>query len=243
MSRQITLTAWAALLLLPYGSARPADDGPEPDVNLVEKFDGKMSLKWQVLREDVKRHSLKTNKGKLTITTQKGTIHAEADRTAPKAKNLFLLKNPVEKGDFEVSVCVSGFTPAQYYQQGGLICYDDDDNYVKFTYEYNGGMGKPDLVLVREVGAKSQHDRAEAPDGKTVWLRLTRRGEKYEFASSGDGKKWVVHGERVWREKGPPKVGLIAKNGGVDAPEVDVCFESFRLRGLPMAKKEKKAKE
>ena len=38
-------------------------------------------------------------------------------------------------------------------------------------------------------------------------------------------------------------VGLIAKNGGVDAPEVDVCFESFRLRGLPAAKKEKKPKE
>jgi hypothetical protein len=61
-----------------------------------------------------------------------------------------------------------------------------------------------------------------------VWLRLTRRKDKYEYASSGDGKKWTAHGEAEWREKGPAKVGILAKNGPTDAPETDACFEDFR---------------
>lgn len=231
----------AALACAPAAADGRGDD-PEPDVTLVERFDGKLGLKWEVLREDAKRHSLTKNKGKLTVTTQKGTIHGDAERAAPKAKNVFLVRNPLASADFEVSVRVSGFTPAQHYQQGGLICYDDDDNYVKLTREYGGAAGRSDVVMVREAGGEPQHDRADAPAGaKAVWLRLTRRGERYEFASSDDGKKWAVHGEQVWRAKGPPRVGLIAKNGGVDAPEVDVCFDSFRLRGLPTKVKEKKA--
>lgn len=248
MSRQKMLTAWGVLLalvlLLGAGSVplfeslasrgvaadTSAKDEPEPDATLAEPFDGKLRLKWTVLRPDEKYYSLKKNKGKLTITTQRGTIHAEADRNEIKAKNLFLLSNPSTKSDFELSVCISGFTPKESYQQGGLICYDDDDNYVKFTYEHTC------LVLLRETEAKSQIVRTDFSSDGNVWLRLTRRGEKYEYASSADGKKWTVHGEHSWREKGPAKVGLIAKNGGSDAPEVDVCFESFRFRRLPKAK-------
>lgn len=234
--------ALSVLLLSPvlqFASVRAADD-PEPGVNLVEKFAGKLALKWQIVREDNKRHSLTKNKGKLTITTQKGTIHADAEKTAPPAKNLFLINNPLIREDFEVSVCLSGFTPTQHFQQGGLICYDDDNNYIKFTMEFNGGIGKPDLVILKEIDSKSDFERANAPESKTIWLRLTRRGDKYEYASSPDGVKWTSHGMRNWREKGPPKIGLLAKNGGVDAPEVDVCFESFRMRSLPTKAKDKK---
>jgi RNA polymerase sigma factor (sigma-70 family) len=258
MSRQKLLTGWAIVLavavllgggsvplfnfIAPRGVAADVakEVEPEPDPTLVEPFDGKLRLKWKVLRPDEKRYSLTKNKGKLTITTQRGTIHAEADRTEIKAKNLFLLNNPSPKKDFEVTVCISGFTPKEIYQQGGLICYDDDDNYVKFVYEFSSFTNAACLGVVSETAAKSNIEHFDAPkDSKKVWLRLTRRGEKYECASSGDGKKWTVHVQRAWGEKGPAKIGLIAKNGGTNAPEVDVCFEDFRLRPAPAPAKEK----
>ena len=68
------------------------------------------------------------------------------------------MNNPFVRGDFEASVCVTGFTPKQYYQQAGLICYDDDDNYFKFTYEYNAAKTRPHLVMLRE---HAKHDRVE----------------------------------------------------------------------------------
>src|SRR5262249_24256216 len=147
----------------------------EPDPALAESFNGKLRLRWTVLRPDEKRYSLRKNKGKLTITTQRGTIHADADRTEIKAKNLFLLNNPYGRNaDFEVSVCVSNFTPKESYQQGGLICYDDDDNYIKFVYEYSASKMAACLGIVSETDAKSKIEHVDPPaDAKTVWLRLT----------------------------------------------------------------------
>jgi RNA polymerase sigma factor (sigma-70 family) len=254
MSRQKMLTAWGALLavavvlgggsvplLHSLGSRGEAadvakEDEPEPMLN--EPFAGKLRLKWAVVRPDEKRYSLTKNKGKLTITTQRGTIHAEADRTEIKAKNIFLVKNPYGRnGDFEVSVCVSGFTPKEIYQQGGLICYDDDDNYIKFVHEFSTVKNASCLGLVSETDAKSKIEHLDPPaDTKTLWLRLTRRGENYEAAASSDGKKWTVYPKRAWGNKGPAKIGLIAKNGGTNAPEVDVCFEAFRVRKVAAAK-------
>jgi regulation of enolase protein 1 (concanavalin A-like superfamily) len=189
-----------------------------------------------------KRASLTKNKGKLTITTQQGSIHADQDKgKAVKAKNIYLIDNPLAADqDFEVTLCLSGFTPKQSYQQAALICYDDDDNYIKWSYEYNWQKGSgTGLILVRETGAKVEHDRAETPKGKKLWLRLTRRGGDYEYSSSGDGKKFTVHGEKAWGTKGPARIGLLAKNGGVaGVPEVDVCFELFELRSPPPPKKD-----
>jgi cytochrome c len=241
MSRQWFLLAVVSLLVLPMVPLGRADEAqPEPPV--VEPFDGKLRLNWKILRPDEKRWSLKKNKGKLTIITQRGTIHAQADRNEIKAKNLFLINNPYSRtADFEVSVCISNFTPKQLYQQGGLICYDDDDNYIKFTCEFNNVKGGDmDLVLVRETESSPEHDRVTVPaDSKKIWLRLTHRKGNYEYASSTDGKKWTVHGVRTWaREKTPAKIGILAKNGGTDAPQVDVCFEDFRMRSeVPVRKK------
>ena len=69
-------------------------------------------------------------------------------------------------------------------------------------------------------------------------MRLTKRSDKYEYAWSKDGDKWVVGGERAWGDGRPKRVGLIAKNGGSkDAPEIDAAFEYFELRPVPLAKK------
>ncbi|MBY0229933.1 MAG: DUF1349 domain-containing protein [Gemmataceae bacterium] len=216
-----------AFVLLPVAGA-----DPEPGVS--EPFDGKLRLKWTVVRPDEKRWSLKKNKGKLTITTQRGSIHGTTAKDL-LARNLFLLKNPFGRNaDFQVSVRVDVFAPAAHYHQGGLLLYDDDDNYVKFTCEYNGGKkGKRILVMMRETGGKPEHKTADAPtEDKPFWLRLAKRKNAYEYASSPDGKKWTAHQTWEWGGKGPAMIGLMAKNGGTDAPEIDVTFADFQARPL-----------
>jgi regulation of enolase protein 1 (concanavalin A-like superfamily) len=215
---------------------RAADEPePEPEPGIREPFNGKLRLKWTIIRPDDKHWSLKKNKGKLTITTQRGSIHGETPK-ADLAKNLFLIKNPFSRSaDFEVSVCVSGFKPSAHYHQGGLLLYNDDDNYIKFTCEYNTEMkDNRILVMMRETAASPEHKLAGPPVGaKKFWLRLTKRKNKYEYASSADGKKWTTHQAWEWGKKGPAMIGILAKNGGTNAPEIDVVFEDFRARALP----------
>jgi beta-xylosidase len=233
MSRHRFLLACVSLIVLlvvPPGRA----DEVQPEPAVVEPFNGKLRLNWKVLRPDAKRWSLAKNKGKLTITTQKGAIH-KADRNVTKARNLFLISNPYGRtADFEVSVCVSDFKPTAIWHQAGLLLYDDDDNYHKFVWEYNGEQGGTHLVLIREFKGSPDHRHAPAPEnaGK-VWLRLTRRKDRYEYASSGDGKKWTTHGDVEGGEKGPAKIGILAKNGWTEAPDIDACFTDFRARPLP----------
>ena len=104
-------------------------------------------------------------------------------------------------------------------------------------YEYDGKSGQQ-FVLVAEADGTPTHERpTESESGlKKYWVRLTKRGDKYEYAWSKDGDKWVVGGERTWGNGEPKRIGLLAKNGGhKDAPEADAAFEFFELRVLPAA--------
>jgi regulation of enolase protein 1 (concanavalin A-like superfamily) len=223
-----------------------ADPDPEPEppaLVMTETFRGKLHLRWKPVRPDPKAVSLTKNKGKLTITTQRGSIHAdEVSRKDPPARNIYLVENPLsEDADFEVTTCIAGFAPKQQYQQAGLILYNDDDNYLKWAYLFSYVKGgSVALGLVRETKAKTEHDHVDAPAKADVklWLRLTKRKNKYEYASSTDGRKFDAHGEREWGDKGPARIGILAKNGGIGGvPEVDVCFERFELRSPPPPKK------
>lgn len=198
-----------------------------------EGFDGKLRLNWKPVRSDETHVSLTAHRGKLTITTQRGTIHGDAKAAGePSAKNLFLIDNPLSKdADFVMTTCISDFTPTVSYQQAGLLCYDDDDNYAKFSYEPNGKGGQL-FILVLETEAKPQHFPAvEVSDLKRVWMRLTKHGNSYEYATSTDGKSFTVHGAQEWGDGAPKKLGLVAKNGGPDGvPEIEAQFDFFELR-------------
>jgi len=117
------------------------DDAPGIAL-LRDVFHGKFALNWEIVRADKEHFSLTKNPGKLTITTQRGSIHGDQDHDPQsegiRAKNIFLVRNPVaEDTDFSITLAVSKFKPTTYYQQVGLICYDDDENYVKWSYEYS----------------------------------------------------------------------------------------------------------
>ena len=206
----------------------------------LDAFDGKRGLKWKPVRPDPTHVSLTKTPGALTITTQRGSIHGAETKDefggGVKAKNLYLIDNPLAPGgDFVATTCVSGFTPETSYQQAGLIVYNDDDNYLKFGYEYNwqNAGGGQAFCIPTETDAKSnfQYFDTEHPGLKRYWVRLTKRGTRYEYAFSTDGKTFTVNGEVEWGDGSPKQVGILAKNGGnKDASELDAAFEFFELR-------------
>jgi regulation of enolase protein 1 (concanavalin A-like superfamily) len=200
-----------------------------------EGFDGKLHLNWKPVRPDPTHVSLTKHPGKLTITTQRGTIHGDEKAAGePSAKNLYLIDNPLAKdSDFVMTTCISSFTPTESYQQAGLLCYDDDDNYLKWSYEFDWGKREGQrFICVRETAAKAEHFPAESVSGlKKVWMRLTKHGKSYEYATSTDGKEFTAHGTIDWGDGAPKKLGIVAKNGGPDGvPELEACFEFFELR-------------
>ena len=156
-----------------------------------------------------------------------------------RAKNIFLLPNLLsESSDFSITLAVRNFEPTTFWHQVGLLCYDDDANYVKWSCEYSQAKpGTTNVVMVRQTEKVPEHDLiVELPNPKQFWLRITRRETDYECAYSTDGREFKVAGSRGWGKRPPKYVGFLAKNGGnPDAGEIDVSIDSFELRSPPGA--------
>jgi regulation of enolase protein 1 (concanavalin A-like superfamily) len=222
-----------------FSSGRAAaEDGANANEFRFLAFDGfagNTSLNWHPVRYDPTHVSLNKHPGKLTITTQRGTIHRnEKARDEPSARNIYVIDNPLAKDtDFALSTCVISFQPKNAYQQAGLICYDDDDNYLKWCYQFNWRTGSGQTFsLLRETKGQSEIMHIPSPpDAPAVWLRIMKRGNSYEFAASTDGKKFRVYGTESWGDGAPAKVGIYAKNGGPEGvPELDASFDFFEVR-------------
>lgn len=204
--------------------APPLEEVPPKIVR--DDFSDKYELDWEIRNADQTHVSLKKNAGSLTITTQPGGFYG----ASKSYKNLFLTANPVaENGDLEVTACVIGFDPKANYQQAGLLCMDDEDNYVKWTYEWNEARGQQVLALIRETsGTPASHTYVyEIPKGKNLWLRLTKLDDRYAYSSSADGKDFKVHGALSWGDGAPAWLGLKAGNSTDTAPEIDAVFDYF----------------
>jgi regulation of enolase protein 1 (concanavalin A-like superfamily) len=150
---------------------------------------------------------------------------------------MFLIPNPLAgKGDFRITLGVTRFEPTTPYHQVGLLCYLDDDNYLKWTFEANWrNPGTTNLVLVRETNQESEHDLVvELANPKRFWLRVAKQGNDYQCSYSTDGWKFTVVGKLPWGDGAPKYVGFLAKNGGTpDTPEIDAVIESFDLASPP----------
>jgi uncharacterized protein (TIGR03067 family) len=225
---------------------RPSNAAPAgTEFRLYDGFDGKLALKWEPVRHDPSHVSLAKHPGKLTITTQRGTIHgnekADALSGGTQAKNLYLVRNPASQGgDFVMTTRIESFAPTTYWQQAGLMIYDDDDNYVKCDLEWNR-QAPSELVPVflRETDQQSHYfSVTPEQESNSYWLRVTKRGRLYQYAYSTDGENYNVAGERPWGNGAPKWVGIYAKNGGNPlAADIDVQFDFFEVRSLTDAEK------
>lgn len=222
------------------GVTAPVSSRP---IALHDGFRGKLELPWKIVRADASHYSLTKNPGRLTVTTQRGTIHGDVAHDALSqgtlAKNIFVVPNPCpEGGDFRVTLAVSRFQPTAAYHQVALLCYNDDANYLKWSFEYDwSNPGSTRFILVRQTDKEPQHDlTVRLRNSGRLWLRITKSGDEYQCAYSTDGREFKVAGTLPWGDRTPKYIGFLAKNGGVpDAAEIDAVIDSFDLVSPPHA--------
>lgn len=193
-----------------------------------DDFIGKYDKAWQIINENAENISLTKQPGMLTITTERGSIW----RNINSPKNLFLIDNPLKvKTDFVMTTRIFGVDPHANYQQAGLICFDDLDNYLKFVLEFDSGNGGKTLSVFPEVEAVDGENLIVKVNDKLdeLWLRVVKFDDLYVLSASRDNKEYKVIARQQWGTGHPTQVGLIAKNGGSRAVGLDVHFDEFEI--------------
>lgn len=207
-------------------------------VDLTDNFDGAFEIEWDILRPNPEYASLETNEGRLTLTTERGSINGNTETDALTQgvypKNFYLVPNPLDEDvDFQIELKVSDFHPSGYYHQCGIILYNDDDNYVKLGFEYFRGNDSGLAVTWGvEVDQESRFQWKDPGETSELVLRLVRREGKFlGYAGQSAESLELFYEDQEWDvESGPQKVGFYAKNGGNPAADqIEIQFDYFRF--------------
>jgi alpha-glucuronidase len=188
-----------------------------------------LGSQWRWLREDGANWRL--SDGSLVITSQTGDLQGNANT----AKNVALQD---VNGDWTLeSKAVFSRRPADNNEQGGVIAYADDDNYVKLAWEMGdrtAPINKLRVVLLREQNGTaatlqvtgSDAQRIVGADG-AIWFRLKKTGDTYRAYYSNDGDVWRFMGSTTL-EAETSQAGLVAFNRAGASTDLDVAFDYFR---------------
>jgi hypothetical protein len=205
-----------------------------------EDFNGSLSLAWKIARPDQSRISLSKNPGTLTITTQSGDMLSHYR----DYENLLLMDCPAGPGeDFRLTTCISSFAPTADWNQAGLTCHNGDNDYLAFTFAWNSFHGGTVFCVRVEEARRPNHTNFYSlQNSERLWLRVTKRGNRYTFSMSYDGKTFLprnhpenegmgrFQGGIAWGDGTVRHVGLLAINGsGSAAPEIDASFDFFEV--------------
>jgi alpha-glucuronidase len=204
-----------------------------------DEFDSAaLGPQWRWVRPDDTRWRLSA--GALVITAQTGDLQGNVNT----ARNLALQE---VNGDWTAASRLVFSRPlAENNEQGGILAYADDDNYVKLAWELadaSAPINKRRVVLVGEhngvpttiqvTGAEAQ--RIVGQDG-ALWLRLTKSGDTYRAYYSSDGDVYKFMGATTMAEEAT-SAGLLAVNRTGPTTDLDVVFDHFHIRshGEPVA--------
>jgi len=162
----------------------------------------------------------------LTITTERGTF----SNPEAKPKNVFMMS---AMGDWVAQTQVKfDPIPGVSNQQGGLIIYDDDNNYIRFVYGWSAS-GSTNVVRVYNVvnGSETQSYSANLASASGVYLQIVKNGNTYTFKYSQNGINWTTFGT-ITAGYVLPQIGLYATNGDTDAAPINVTFEKLSIYEL-----------
>ncbi|GAB1823406.1 alpha-L-arabinofuranosidase C-terminal domain-containing protein [Herbidospora sp. RD11066] len=214
--------ALAALLLIstlaPPQSATAAAD-PIPVGAVVDQFDGTtLGPDWTVLAPDDSRWSLSGSA--LHLDTSTGDTYQAQN----SARNLFLVDIPA--GDFEVVTRVNA-PVALNYQAGGLLAWQDWDNYVRAGLaNVNGAV----IETGTEVGALYRASLAPMPGSTSETLKLARTGDVF-VSSYWTGEAWA-EAARTTAALDVKQVGLFGFSATNGTP-IRVDFDYFAVKASP----------
>jgi regulation of enolase protein 1 (concanavalin A-like superfamily) len=173
---------------------------------------------WSWVRENNANWSLSKNPGSMLIKGQKGDIIGAANN----AENILL--QSANSDWIIVSKVTFSRKPSGFNQQGGLIAYQDDDNFVKLVYRSNprfgrGGGGSSGVLdmIVESKGyyfslANPRSNDVITDNNYSLILKLERKGGTITGSYSRDGKDFtkIATASIILRDA---KAGMIVCNG------------------------------
>ncbi|MCB7138002.1 ThuA domain-containing protein [Cellulosimicrobium marinum] len=205
----------------------PDDTAPAPGPD--DEFDGDAldTCRWSVVNEDPDGY--RVTDGSLQIDTTPTDIYGTDNRPVP---NIVLQDQPGDEWTVETVVDGSAFD--RQYQQGGLIVYGGDDDYVKLDFVVDNQAGQAvvrRIELRSEVGGVVQNPQPQIGNlTEDVWhLRLTRSGDTFTGAYSADGETWTTFDQAVTNAPAADApVGLFALGASADTG-APASFDYFRV--------------
>jgi alpha-glucuronidase len=202
-----------------------------------DEFNGNtLDPKWAVVRPDPA--NLTVGGGSVTITSETGDLVT----TTNNARNILL--QPALGNWTITSKLTFSAVPSAATQQGGIIAYQDDDNYLKFDLEATSPTNiqlstsledslqsnpavSPNPIQVNQV-LNTTPMNGVLPSDNTIWLRMTKQRYTYTTSYSLDGNTWVP----VWSTGATLsniKVGLLAWSGAATTTNLKVAFDFFHV--------------
>ena len=172
---------------------------------------------WLVFNENPQTYKLK--QGKLIITTLDGDIHRERS----DINNLFLQYAP--DGNFEIETKVA-FSPRKNYEQALLCVWQDHNNYLRLSYVYDDGT-KVEAACEINGEFKSYNEPIKNPS-KYIYLKISKRGNNYNFYFSADGEKWKKLNKSYTVNFNEIKIGLGATSP-VSGRNIPAEFDYFKV--------------
>jgi len=190
---------------------------------------------WQWFNEDPTRWSLTASPGNLRIIGSAGDMWS----TCNNPTNLLLQQAP--DGDFEIQTKVS-IHPTTDYQQGGLIIFEDVDNYVKLDVLWSDGSGGENVEFILEKNG-------EVPSypwpfftvdlEKPAFLKIIKSNTTYTGFYSPDGHLWRTVGSFTADLGENLTTGIYAISSFVDppncngyVPDIQVDFDYFGMSSV-----------
>lgn len=140
------------------------------------------------------------------------------------AQNLLL--RPAPEDDFSLeTITVFWYQLNADYQQGGLIIYQDDDNYIRLGHVFRDGMRTEFEAEIN--GVVQQRSDEWVMEG--IRLRIERRGNTYTAAYSASGVNWTPLGQPVTVDWPDAKIGLAAYAAPPATDFPSAAFNWFRV--------------
>ncbi|HET8786833.1 MAG TPA: ThuA domain-containing protein, partial [Candidatus Limnocylindrales bacterium] len=187
------------------------------------------TTRWNAIQREDPDH-YEVSGGALRITTVAGDIYQTGDSSGTRN---FMLQTADHAGaDYVLETKLSSDADGGY-QQGGILVYTDDDNYVKLDAISDANQTRLNRIELRSETAAAignPQPQVNVPAGTTdIWLRLTKLGTSYSGEYSFDGQTFTAMSAAVTHEQVAPRFGLFTI--GANQPGKTFAFDYFKVDG------------
>ena len=209
-----------------------ATPGAGGEIDPSDEFSGSAldDCRWEVVRPAPEH--LRVVDGHLELDATPGDIYGGDNQTPAN----FVLQDLGDE-DWTVETVVDASETTRQYEQGGLMVYVGDDDYVKLdvlTTNAAGSAVTRQVELRSEVGSVVQDPQPSSPQitATTVHLRLAKEGDTFTGSYSVDGGETWTAFPAVTNAgvAADGRTGLFAL-GAASTLEPTIRFDYFRVLG------------